>query len=168
MARARIALLGVFVAAVALASCGGSAMSEGPALPSTGASPTGSDVPSDAAPASEMVVVRTGGFAGVHDTVVIAADGTAQLTSKTGESSGCTPDPAALDRLRAIDLAAVGSGMPKTPIADGFAYSVTSAGVSASAAEGDNVGIRAAFLAAAAGVVTSCLATQSGAGASDQ
>jgi len=132
-------------------------MSEGPALPSTGASPTGSDV----APASQMVVVRTGGFAGVNDTVVIAADDSAQVTSKTGETSGCTPDPASLDRLRAIDLAAVGSGMTKTPIADGFAYSVTWAGGSASAAEGDNDGIRAEFLAAAAEVVTSCLASRS-------
>jgi hypothetical protein len=167
MGRAPIATLGLLVAVVSLASCGGSTVTEGPALPSTGVSPSGSDVPSDAA-VSEMVVIRTGGFAGVHDTLQIAADGTAQITAKTGETYRCTPDPSALDRLQAIDLAAVGSGLTKSPIADGFTYSVTSASGSASASDGDNEGIRAEFVAAASGVVTSCLANQSGAGSSDQ
>jgi hypothetical protein len=152
--------MGLLVAVVSLASCGGFNVSEGPALPST---PGGSK----AAPASELVVVRTGGFAGVHDTVQIAADGTAQVTGETGETSGCTPDPSALARLRAIDLTAVGSAPPKHPIADGFTYSVMSADGSASAGDGDNEGIRAEFVAAAAGVVTSCLANQSGVGSSE-
>ena len=133
-------------------------MTEGSALPSPGGSPA----------ASEMIVVRTGGFAGVHDTIEVAADGTAQVTVGTGETSGCAPDPSALDRLRAIDLVAVGTGMTKSPIADGFSYTVTSAGVTASASEGDNQGVRAEFVAAAAAVVTSCLATRSGAGSPDQ
>lgn len=135
-------------------------MTEGPALSSM---PGGSS----AAPASEIVIVRTGGFAGVMDTVEVAADGTAQVTSRTGETSACTPDASALDRLRAIDLAAIGSTPPKNPMADGFNYSVSSAGVSASVGEGDNDGIRAEFLAAAAGVVTSCLAYKSGGGSSE-
>jgi len=160
-------MMGLLVAVILLSSCGGSTVTEGSGLPSTGVSPS-SDVPSDNATASEMVVIRTGGFAGFHDTVQIAADGTAQVTGKTGETYGCTPDPSALERLRAIDLAAVGSAPPKSPIADGFAYSVSSAGGSASAGDGDNEGIRAEFVAAAAAVVTSCLANQSGAGSSDQ
>ena len=132
-------------------------MTQGPVSPSTPGS-------SSAAPESEMVVVRTGGFAGVHDTVQIAADGTAQVTSNAGETFGCTPDPTALARLRAIDLIAIGSAPPKNPIADGYSYAVTSAGGSAAGGEGDNEGIRAEFVAAAGGVVTSCLANKSRAG----
>ena len=155
MCRASIKVVGLMVAAVSLASCGGSAVTESPASPSAAASPTGSDM------TSEMVVTRTGGIAGFNDTVHIAPDGTAQVTSKTGEAHGCQPDPAALDRLRAIDLVAVGSGPPKQPIADGFTYSVTSAGGSASAGDGDTEGIRAEFVAAVSDVVTSCLTNQS-------
>ena len=164
MGRTPIKMAGLVLAIVSFSGCGGSTVTDGPALPSTGVSPPASDVPSDDAQASEMVVVRTGGFAGVQDTVQIAADGTAQVSSKTGDTSTCTPDPSALARLRAIDLAAVGSAPPKNPVADGFTYSVTSAGGSASAGDGDNEGIRAEFVAAASGVVTSCLANQSGVG----
>lgn len=167
MGRAQVTMAGLLLAAASFASCGGSTVTEGPALPSTGSSPAGSDVPSAEPPASAIVIVRTGGFAGVHDTVQIAADGTAQVTSETGETHSCTPDSSALERLRAIDLAAVGSAPPKNPIADGFNYSVSSAGVTASASDGDNEGIRAEFVAAAAGVVSSCLATQSGASSSE-
>ena len=129
-------------------------MTESPG-PSTGPSPAGSGT------ASDMIVTRTGGIAGFNDTIQIAADGTAQVTSKAGETRGCQPDPAALDRLRAIDLSAVGSAPPKQPIADGFNYSVSSSGVSASGGDGQNDAIRAEFVAAAAAVVTSCLENQS-------
>lgn len=155
-------MIGFIVAAFSFAGCGGFTMSEGQGLPSTAASPAGSAAPGGE-PASELVVTRTGGFAGVSDTVQIAADGAAQITDKTGLMSNCAPDPAALDRLRAIDLAAVGSAVSKSPIADGFTYSVTSASGSASAGDGDNEGIRAEFVAAAAAVITSCQANQSGA-----
>lgn len=131
-------------------------MTESPEGPSTAASPVSSEM------SSEMVVSRTGGIAGFNDTIRIAADGTARVTSKTGEAHGCQPDPAALDRLRAIDLVAVGSGPPKQPIADGFTYSVTSADGSASAGDGDTEGIRAEFVATVSDVVTSCLTNQSG------
>jgi len=130
-------------------------VTEGPVGPSPAASPAGSET------ASELVVTRSGGIAGFNDTLHIAADGTAQVTGKTGETHGCRPDPTALDRLRAIDLAAVGSAPPKAPIADGFSYTVTSASGSASGGDGDNDGVRAEFVAAAAAVVTSCLADQS-------
>lgn len=151
----------ILVAAISLAGCGGS-VGEGSGLPTTAASPSGSDAPSDDAPAAAMVVTRSGGIAGFHDVVQIAADGTAQVTSKTGETRTCTPSPTDLDRLRAIDLAAVGSGPSKSQIADGFTYSVSSATGSASAGDGDNEGPRAEFVAAAAAVVASCLASQSG------
>ena len=102
-----------------------------------------------------MIVTRSGGFAGVHDVVEIAADGTAQVTSKTGETRRSTPSPAAVSRLRAIDLAAVGSTPPKSPIAHGFVYAVTAGADAATAGEGDNTGLRAEFVLAAAAVVTS-------------
>ena len=145
----------VLLVVVTLAGCGGSTVTEGPLAPSPAATPTGSDT------ASEMVVARSGGIAGFNDTLNIAADGTAQVMSKTGETRACVPDPAALDRLRAIDLDAVGSSPPKQPIPDGFTYTVTSGGVTASAGDGDTEGIRADFVAAVAAVVTSCLANQS-------
>jgi hypothetical protein len=107
-----------------------------------------------------MVVTRSGGIAGFHDVVEIAADGTAQVTTRNGEMRVCAPSAAALDQLRAIDLAAVGTGPSK--IADGFTYEVRAAGVVASAGDGDNAGIRAAFVRAAAAVVSSCLENASG------
>jgi hypothetical protein len=107
-----------------------------------------------------MVVTRTGGFAGVNDVVEIAGDGTAQITSRTGVTLTCRPDPAALERLRAIDLASVGPATSKWKVADGFVYSVRSAGGSATAGDGDNQGVRADFVRAAAAVVTSCIESQ--------
>ena len=137
-------------------------MTEGPAQPSTASTP-GSDGPSGDLPAAAMVVTRSGGFAGFVDSIQIAADGTAQATRKGGVPFACTPDPAALSTLRAFDLAAVASAKPMPPIADGFSYSVTSAVGSVSAGDGE-VGVRAEFVAAAAAVVNSCLASQPGAG----
>jgi hypothetical protein len=148
----RIAFL---VVAVMLAGCGGSTVTEGPMGPSPAATPAGSAAP------SEMVVTRSGGIAGFNDTLHIAADGTAQITDSAGTAHGCRPDQAVLDRLRAIDLVAVGSAPPKAPIPDGFNYTVTTASGTASGGDGDNDGIRAEFVAAAAAVVTSCLENQS-------
>ena len=108
-----------------------------------------------------MVVERSGGIAGFHDVVEIAADGTARVTTRDGGTRACTVDPAVVDALRSMDLAAVGSGRPKMPIADGFTFVVRTAGVTASAGTGDT-GVRAAFAAAAAAVIASCLAGASG------
>jgi hypothetical protein len=172
MRRAPITMAGlVVVAAVSLAGCDGStgsATTEGPAGSSTSASPEGSDSPADA-PASAMVVVRTGGIAGFRDLVQVAADGTARVTTKTGTTRDCTPSASVLDRLRAIDLAAVAATKSTPPpMADGFNYSVRSAGGSAAAGEGDDDSRRAEFVDAAAAVVASCLANQSGSSYADQ
>jgi hypothetical protein len=137
----------ILVAAISLTGCGGSDVTESSPPPS--------------ATATAMVVTRTGGFAGVNDVVEIAADGTAQITSKTGETQMCTPDSTAVERLGAIDLASVGSATSKSQIADGFVYSVRSASGAATAGEGDNQGTRAEFVLAAAAVVSSCLEHQS-------
>ncbi len=125
-------------------------MTDSPARSSTPASPTG-----------VLVVTRTGGIAGVNDVLEIAADGSAQMTSKTGETRDCVPSPTALQQLRGIDLAAVGSAPSKPQIADGFTYEVRTAGGSASAGDGDE-GLRAELVAAAAAVFASCLADAAG------
>ncbi len=104
-----------------------------------------------------ITVERSGGFAGFHDVVEISADGSAKVTTRNGPTRACSPDPAAIAALRAIDLAAVAAAPPGPPIADGFSYSVRTAGRHASAGDGD-AGPRAQLVAAAAAVIASCLA----------
>lgn len=162
MTRTAITRAGLLVAFIVVAGCAGPVVRDGPASPSTPASPAGGGTPSSEPPSGALVLARTGGFAGVDDVVTIAENGTAQITDRFGATSACTPDPAAVDRLRAIDLAAVGSAPSKPPIADGFGYTVTTAAGSASAGDGDDEGIRAEFVSAAAAVVNSCLDTRSG------
>jgi hypothetical protein len=147
MAKQTTITASILVVTISLAGCGGSEVTESSPPPS--------------ATAAAIVVTRTGGFAGVNDVVEIAADGTAQITSKTGESRSCTPSSTAVERLRAIDLASVGSATSKSQIPDGFMYSVRSASGAATAGDGDNAGNRAEFVLAAAAVVTSCLENQS-------
>jgi hypothetical protein len=151
----------ILVAAVTTAGCGGSTVAVGSGGQSSTATPTASGKSSDSAPTRAMVVVRTGGIAGVLDMVRIAADGTASITSKTGKSRACTPSGKALDRLRAIDLSALATTSPRPGMADGFNYSVKSGSASATAGEGDDDSRRAELVDAAAAVVASCLARQS-------
>jgi hypothetical protein len=153
---------GVIIAAVlTLAGCGGSTAGAGSAGSSTKPSPTGSHPSDDPAGTEAMVVVRTGGFAGVRDLMRVAADGTARITVKTGDTRDCTPSASSLDRLRAIDLAALKAPPTKlSQMADGFNYSVTTGNGSAAGSEGDD-GSRGEFVGAAAAVIASCLATQS-------
>jgi hypothetical protein len=140
----------LIVTAMALAACGGAYATGSAGLPS----------PSGGAPGSAMVVTRSGGIAGVHDVIEIDADGTARVTSGNGVARACEPDPSALAELRALDLAAVGSG--SSTITDGFNYEVRTEGGVAAAGDGDNKGIRPAFVRAAAAVVNSCLGSASG------
>lgn len=116
----------------------------------------GPSAPGSGSPAVPMVVERSGGFAGFHDVVEIAADGSAQVTSRDAPTRPCTPDPAGVAALRAMDLAAVVAAPAGPPVADGFGYAVRIGGASASAGEG-STGVRARFVAAAAAVIASCL-----------
>lgn len=107
-------------------------------------------------------VVRSGGIAGVRDTLRIAPDGTARLTTRDGSTSRCRPGGEALGRLRGIDLATVApEPSPGTVVADGFSYAVRVGDARASASDGDE-GRRADLVDAAAAVLTSCLTRQSG------
>jgi hypothetical protein len=161
---APISVVALFVlAAVTLSACGGESATTGSAgSPTAAGSTSASGTAGDSASTAAMVVVRSGGFAGVFDRMRIAADGTASITAKTGRSRACTPTTTALDRLRAIDLAAVtATASGPLTLADGFTYSVRSATTAASAREGDDDSRRAAFVKAAAAVIASCLATRS-------
>jgi hypothetical protein len=155
------AVAGVIIAAViTLAGCGGSTADAGSAGSSTTPSPTGGHPSDNSAGTQAMVVVRTGGFAGVRDLMRVAADGTARITVKAGDTRDCAPSTASLDRLRAIDLAAINATPTKlSQMADGFSYSVTTADGSAAASEGDDR--RAEFVGAAAAVIASCLTMRS-------
>ena len=161
MTRTAIIRAGPLVAFIVVAGCAGPVVTEGPGSPSMAPSFAGSGTPSSEPPSGALVLTRTGGFAGVDDVATIAENGTAQVTDRFGATAACTPDTAAVDRLRAIDLVAVRSAPSKPPIADGFSYTVTTAAGSASAGDGDDEGIRAEFVAAAAAVINSCLETRS-------
>jgi hypothetical protein len=137
--------------ALLLTACGGS--SDTTSTADAGSKPTHD------ATSSAIVVVRTGGIAGVLDSVRIAADGSARLTSKTGKSRACTPSAASLDRLKAIDLSAVGTASTPPDMADGFNYSVKSGTASATASEGDDDSRHAELVDAAAAVIATCLAS---------
>jgi hypothetical protein len=153
----------VVVAAMTIAACGGSTVAEAPAKSSTAPPPTSSATPDEDAPRSATVVVRSGGLAGVRDIVRIAADGAARITTNTGTTRACAPSAASLDRLAAIDLLALKANPTKlSHMADGFIYSVQSGDASASASEGDDNSRRAELVDAAAAVIGSCLASQSG------
>ena len=148
----------VLVAAMALASCGGAAVTESPSSPATTV-PDGSGRPT-----SSITITRTGGIAGMHDEVVIAPDNAAHVTQKSGVTSACTPSVAAIDRVRAFDLSALGPPPSKTPIMDGFGYDIVTESGHVSVGDGDT-GAHGELLSAAAEVVSSCLATLVPAGA---
>lgn len=135
-------------------------MTQSPTPPAGTVAPDSSPTTTDA-PASAITITRSGGIAGVNDVVEIAADGSTQVSRKTGIVSACTPTAEAISRLRTIDLAAIGTAVPKNPIADGFTYEIVTAAGSASVGDGDG-GPRGELLSAAAEVVTSCLMTLSG------
>jgi hypothetical protein len=127
-----------------------------------GASSTAGGSPSPSREGTSSVatttIVRTGGIAGVRDTVTIGVDGTGHVTTKAGRKRPCTPSAAALRRLHGIDLAAVAATSPSAPRPDAYAYDVRIGERSASAAEGDDDGRRAELVDAAAAIVSACLA----------
>jgi hypothetical protein len=155
--RSRLPLVLVLPLALtfAIAGCGSSSSTTAGAAPST--------TPASGAAGAAVEIVRTGGVAGVRDTVTVDADGSARVTTKEGRSRGCQPPRKALDRLNAIDLAAVAAAPTAAPqVADGFNYAVQVGGERASAGEGDKDSRRADLVDAAAAVLTSCLEGQSG------
>ena len=146
MRRASLLLLVPLVAALA-ASCGGT----------DSTTPADDRAPSTTPRAVELR--RTGGLAGVDDTLRLSADGRASLTRRDGASTDCRVDRAVTERLWSVDLAALGpppSGGPR--VADGFVYRVRSGGHDVTVADGETGGRRAELVDAAAAVFAACQA----------
>lgn len=112
-------------------------------------------------PIGALVVTRSGGIAGFHDTLRIATDGSATVTRPEGSSMPCRVDASSLARLRAIRLAAVDPVSPSSSagghvVADGLTWSVRSTAGRATVSEGQSGGLRRELIAAAAAVFASC------------
>jgi hypothetical protein len=156
--RGRAAAL-LAAAVITCAGCGTTTAPHGSDNSPSTPTRAGPDQPGSS-PAPVIVVLRTGGIAGVHDMVAIAADGTAHLTSKTRTSRNCTPSAAAVARLRALDLSAMPAPTMRPGMADMFSYSVQVGAKRAVASEGGGATGRPADLVdAAAAVLASCLAS---------
>ncbi|MGZ4631580.1 MAG: hypothetical protein ACXV2G_02845 [Actinomycetes bacterium] len=149
-----LAAVAAVAALGALTACGGQSSTTTSTGQSRQTAPGSTRSPDGAA----LEVVRTGGFAGVRDTLEVDARGRARVTTRDGRGRDCRPPGAALARLRALDLTAVAAAPTAAPrVADGFTYTVRIGARRASAGEGDQDGRRAALVAAAAAVLTSCL-----------
>ncbi|MFI8102057.1 hypothetical protein [Streptomyces sp. NPDC086023] len=109
------------------------------AVPSTGASDTPSASPAKAA--ERLVsVTRTGGFAGVHESVLVKEDGAYQRLASAKPTDGGRMTPAALARLRAALAAAdfprqERVQFPEEPVRDGFTYQIVHGGYEIGAAD---------------------------------
>jgi hypothetical protein len=93
---------------LALTACGagsaGNASGAGTATPSTSASPV-----------APVTIERSGGVAGFHDRVVVAADGTVTATTRGGATT-CSVDPAFVAALQVLALAASTSATTSYPV----------------------------------------------------
>lgn len=94
----------------------------------------------DATAVGDVVLVRTGGVAGVHDEVTVGADGAVTVTRRTGTARDVEVDAAALQGVRedaaALVAAAPTSAATGDGVADGYVYEVTVAGTSWTFVEG--------------------------------
>ncbi|MEV6399882.1 hypothetical protein AB0M39_34705 [Streptomyces sp. NPDC051907] len=104
------------------------------APPSRTPAKTPSDTPSRTPDAARTLVETTvtGGYAGVHDRLVVKDDGSYTTTSRGGSSRSGQMTPAELTALREAlekaDFARLPSEATGSPIADGFTYRITHAG----------------------------------------
>jgi len=94
-----------------LAACGTASTPSGPEAPSPGSSSTGTP----AGPAFPLTIARSGGVAGFRDTVVVQADGTTTVTSRTGGPIACVIGPTDLVALSAQVMALVTAPTPTAP-----------------------------------------------------
>jgi hypothetical protein len=90
----------------------------------------GVDTPSPSAGDPVVTVVRTGGFAGVHDQVTVAADGTWTATDRAGSSRSGRLSDDQREKLRGLAadprLAQESAQTrPATRCADAFEYALT-------------------------------------------
>lgn len=148
---AALALCALAMAA-AVAACGSSSEDAVSAGPATASVPASASAPG----AGTMLIVRSGGIAGVRDTVRVAADGRTRLIDRSEAIRMCRPDAQAVQQLQALDLGTVPASGSREAIADGFTYRVRSGGQQVVVAEGEQDPVRAELLAAAAAILASC------------
>ncbi len=130
----------MFVAAAVasvLAACGAddgpvTGASPGPTV----ATPGSSSAPSEVAGRFPVSVTRSGGFAGVDDAVVVAADGSATVKRRSGRPTPVTLTAEQLAELRTLlaspALAAEAAGpAQRESCADGFTVTLTTGSVRA-------------------------------------
>ncbi len=76
-----------------------------------------------------LTITRSGGIAGVQDSVVVGADGSARLRTRGGSGS-CVVGEAGMDLLREVSTALVGASTvtlpPTADVADGYVVTVSS------------------------------------------
>ena len=140
---------------VVLGACGGESSSSSGTSPSSSATKSGSSEGESGTASDSVLIERTGGIAGVQDTLRVTEAGQAKVTTKDG-SIPCKVPPGMLDRLRDLDLSAIDAApTPDNPMADGFEYTVQIGDEKAAGAEGDS-GPRADLVDAAAAVLAVC------------
>lgn len=93
-----------------LAACGTGSTPSTPQTSSQGSSSTAT-----AQPAFPLTIVRTGGVAGLKDTVVVQADGSTTVTSRTGTATTCRIGSAELAILSGEATAAVTAATTSVP-----------------------------------------------------
>ena len=108
------------------------ALVRGPALPTPPRTPSNTPTRTPDAARTLVETTVTGGFAGVHDRLVVKDDGTYTTTSRGGSSRSGQMTPAELTALREAlekaDFARLPAEATGSPIADGFTYRITHAG----------------------------------------
>ncbi|MFJ6936727.1 hypothetical protein [Streptomyces sp. NPDC101132] len=113
----------------------------GPSSAAPSGSPSGEPSASPAEAAERLVsVTRTGGFAGVHESVLVKEDGSYQRLARAKATGGGRMTPAALARLRAALAAAdfprqERVQFPEQPVRDGFTYQIVHGGYEIGAAD---------------------------------
>lgn len=129
----------------ALTACGSTESEDTPGSPSSTTGPGSTSGPgsttgsgSEPAPGTmlfPLTISRRGGIAGVDDRVVVAADGTATLSTRTTDGSCVVPEEGMAALRQASDSLAGASTetLPATPdVADGFVVTISSAAGEAS------------------------------------
>lgn len=107
--------------------------------------------------ATVVVVTRTGGLAGVKDTLRLEGSGSVTLTARDGSRKRCQVDGGIARRLRAVDLGSLGPppGGGRR-VADGYVYRVRAGGREAVVSDGETGGRRAELVDAAAAMFAAC------------
>jgi hypothetical protein len=151
------------LAALLVGACAGGEAGLPARPPSASSASPGDGSAGASAPAGAVRLTRSGGLAGVHDTLLVGPDGTATVTGRDGRSRPCQVDEPALAALRAVDPSRVGSAEESSGprVADGFTYELRTPSGAVTVTEGQTGGRRPELLEAAAAVFAGCAVSPS-------